>query len=520
MQEVTLKSAGLLIVDDEPANVRLLELLLERGGYTNFKSTTDSSRVLPLYKEFQPDLLLLDLLMPHPDGFAILEQLKPLIPEGTYFPVLVLTADVSQETKRRALVAGAKDFVLKPFDVTEVLLRIRNLLETRFLHLELQAQNELLETKVRERTEQLRQAEKLATLGELIAGIAHELNNPLSAMVGHAQLLKMGEKDPKTAARADRILEAAQRATRIVRNFLTLVRQHAPEKTPVPVNDIITKTLDLLAYQLRVSDIALETALAPDLPVIAGDPHQLQQVILNLLHNAIQAMAATHRPGSLRVESALSPDRASIRVTVADDGPGIASEHLPRLFEPFFTTKPPGKGTGLGLAIAKGIVTEHAGTLTVKSAPGRGATFVVTLPVSVLPPVRTAPTLAAMIPAGLRVLLVDDELPLGELMSEALVGRGARVEVAASGQEALEILPRAPVDVLVLDVRMPGMTGTDLWNHVNRTNPALARRTVFCTGDVLTEEIRAFMAGTGCPVVSKPFELGQLFDAVARAASC
>src|SRR3990172_8022363 len=191
-----MKGARILIVDDEAANVRLLERLLERGGFTNLKGTTDSRQAVPLFVEFQPDLILLDLLMPHKDGFQILEDLKPLIPDGAYLPVLVLTADVSWETKRKALGAGAKDFVIKPFDATEVLLRIGNLLETRFLYLEIQGQNEQLETKVRERTQQLLQAEKLATLGELIAGIAHELNNPLCAMVGHAQLLGMSQKDP------------------------------------------------------------------------------------------------------------------------------------------------------------------------------------------------------------------------------------------------------------------------------------------------------------------------------------
>ncbi len=519
MQEVTLKSAGLLIVDDEQANVRLLELLLERGGYTNFKSTTDSIRVLPLYKEFQPDLLLLDLLMPHPDGFAILEQLKPLIPEGTYFPVLVLTADVSQETKRRALVAGAKDFVVKPFDATEVLLRIRNLLETRFLHLELQAQNELLETKVRERTEQLLQAEKLATLGELIAGIAHELNNPLSAMMGHAQLLRMNHKDPPTAARVEKLLEAAQRATRIVRNFLTFARRHKSEKVAVSINEIVTKTLEFLAYQLRVANVEVQTALAPDLPPIAGDPHQLQQVLINLVNNASQAMAAAKGQRTLRVASEVAPDRVAIRVAVADDGPGIPPDHLRRIFEPFFTTKPPGEGTGLGLPIAKGIVAEHGGTLEVESELGRGTTFVLTLPVSEAAPVPPASMEPRAIPPGLRVLVVDDEAAVRDLIAEALAAHGSRVETAASGRETLEVLASSSADVLVLDVTMPEMTGTELWEQIKGKDPALARRTVFCTGDVAREDVGAFIEATGCPLVRKPFEFRHLFDAVARAAS-
>ena len=366
--------------------------------------------------------------------------------------------------------------------------------------------------------ESLIQAEKLATLGQLIAGIAHELNNPLAAMVGHAQMLRLGQQDPKVAARADRIVEAAQRATRIVRNFLTAARRHHPERTAVSINDIVTKTLELLAYQFRVNNIEIESALAPDLPQIGGDPHQLQQVILNLINNAIQAMAPRGQ-GRLSIRSALSPDRATMQLAVADNGPGIAPAHLSRVMEPFFTTKPQGEGTGLGLAIAQGIVTDHGGTITVESSIGQGATFSVTLAVTAPPVAKPAAPAAKAFPKGLRVLVVDDEAGLREMMAEALAGQGAPVETALGGREALEVLARFPADVLVLDVRMPEMSGPDLWARINQTNPALARRTVFCTGDVVGEESRAFISRTGCPTVNKPFELARFFDAVAEAAS-
>jgi len=366
--------------------------------------------------------------------------------------------------------------------------------------------------------EQLVQAEKLATLGQLIAGIAHELNNPLAAMVGHAQMLRLGQQDPKVAARADRIVDAAQRATRIVRNFLTVARRHHPERVAVSVNEIVTKTLELLAYQLRVGNVEVESALAPDLPQIAGDPHQLQQVVLNLVNNAIQAMAPGGQ-GRLGVTSSLSPDRSTIRLAVTDNGPGIPPEHLPRVLEPFFTTKPQGEGTGLGLAIAQGIVTDHGGIIAVESTLGQGATFTVTLPATAPPATKPAPPPAKAFPKGLRVLVVDDEAGLREMMAEALTGKGARVEIAGAGREALQILARAPVDVLVLDVRMPEVSGPDLWRQINQTNPALARRTVFCTGDVIGEETQALISRIGCPSVSKPFEWSRFFEAVAEAAS-
>ncbi|MBI4587280.1 MAG: response regulator, partial [Candidatus Rokubacteria bacterium] len=366
--------------------------------------------------------------------------------------------------------------------------------------------------------EDLTQAEKLATLGEMIAGIAHELNNPLAALTGHAQLLRTEHRGAATEGRVERLLQAAQRASRVVQNFLTFARKHRPETVAVSVNDVITKTLEFLAYQLRVNNIEVQTALTPDLPFIAADPHQLQQVLVNLLNNASQAMATAGR-GTLRVVSGLNPDGATIGVTVGDDGPGIPPESLSRIFDPFFTTKSPGEGTGLGLAIARGIVTEHGGTITVESELGEGATFVVTLPIPQISPVPRPPVEPRAIPTGLRVLVVDDEESLRELIADALADQGNRVETTAEGREALELLAGSPVDVLVLDVRMPGMSGTDLWTEINRTNPLLARRTVFCTGSVVGEKTRTFLDSTGCPTVAKPFELSHLFDAVARAAS-
>src|SRR2546430_11178678 len=193
MDEQALKAARILIVDDESANGGLRERVLEREGYPHLPSRTDARQALPLYTESRPDLVLLDLAMPHGAGFKTLEQIKPLVPPKAYLPVLVLTADITMETKRRALESGAKDFLTKPFDQVEVLLRIRNLLETRLLHQELARHNESLEEIVRERTQQLVQTEKLATMGSLLAGVAHELNNPLTVVIGQAHLLREGE---------------------------------------------------------------------------------------------------------------------------------------------------------------------------------------------------------------------------------------------------------------------------------------------------------------------------------------
>src|ERR1700730_18008108 len=209
MLEETLKRAKILIVDDQESNVRLLERLLQQAGYTTLQSTTDSRLVLPLFTEFRPDLILLDLMMPYLDGFAVMRALEVHIPAEDYLPLLVLSANITADAKRLALQAGAKDFLTKPFDAIEVLLRIENLLRTRFLHRELQIQNEMLEERVRERTHQLLQSEKLAAMGSLLAGVAHELNNPLSVVMGQAALLELTAGAGPMAERVGKIIKAA-----------------------------------------------------------------------------------------------------------------------------------------------------------------------------------------------------------------------------------------------------------------------------------------------------------------------
>src|SRR5712691_3903915 len=314
MLEETLNRARILIVDDELSNVRLLERLLDRAGYTHLKSTTDPRQILPLFSEFTPDLILLDLNMPRLDGFAVMEQLQPLIPTGTYLPILVLTADVTPEAKGRALGAGAKDFVTKPFDMTEVLLRIKNLLETRFLHLELQT-------------------EKVAAMGELLAGVAHELNNPLSVVVGRVALLRSQLSGSPAAAQLEKVGQAADRCARIVRNFLALARQHPPERRNVHLNDVVREALDLVAYPLRVDGIGVTLELAEDLPAIWADPHQLHQVVVNLVTNAHHAMRETEPPRQLTVTTRAGSSGTRVSLAIADTGPGIPADIRARIFE-------------------------------------------------------------------------------------------------------------------------------------------------------------------------------------------
>ena len=504
------KAARILVVDDEMANVVLLERLLRHAGYTDVRSTTDSRTVEALYDEREPDLILLDLHMPHREGIALLGDLRERIAAGGYVPVLVLTADVTAGALRGALAAGAKDFLTKPFDPQEVLLRISNLLDTRFLHLALRDQNRLLEERVRERTQRLLQAEKMSAMGQLLAGVAHELNNPLSVVMGQAALLQEG--GPATPARALKIGRAAERCVRIVRNFLALAREQPPARVEARLNAVVEEVVELVAYELRTGGVTVRLQLATDLPVLWADAHQLHQVVVNLVVNAQHAMATVPPPRSLTIASEALADPPRVRLTVTDSGPGIAAELQGRIFEPFFTTKPQGQGTGLGLSLSRGIVESHAGSLTVESTPGHGCSFHVELPV-VTPPAHVeapAPAPATAPMERRRILVVDDEGDVSELLAELIERDGHETDTASNGMEALQRLAERPYDAIVCDTKMPVLDGQGFHEQVMLKYPHLRGRFAFVTGDILNEDKRAFFERAGAPHLAKPFELAEV----------
>ena len=518
MREDTIKRARILIADDQPANVHLLERLLNSAGYTHIASTTDACQILPLFGEFQPDLLLLDLLMPQLDGFTIMEQLQPLVSKGPYFPILVLTADVTPETRRRALAAGARDFLTKPLDRTEVLLRIQNLLETRFLHQALQTQNNRLEEEVRERTERLLQTEKVATMGELLAGVAHELNNPLSVVTGRVGLLQSELRgNPEVTRQLDKVAEAAERCARIVRNFLALARQRPPERQEVYLNLVVDEALDLVGYALRTDGVEVTLELANDLPVLWADVHQLHQVLVNLITNGHHAMRDKSELRVLTIKTESDPSKSRVSLSIADTGPGIPPAVRARIFEPFFTTKPAGQGTGLGLSLCQGIVEAHGGSIEVESEVGMGTVFTIQLPVTTpeRPPEVKVPEVADSSIAK-RILIVDDEPDVADLLADILAGDGHRVDKACNGAIALQKLREGPYDVILSDLRMPELDGPGLHDEAGRLDGGLAQRFIFITGDTLNLETKSFLERVGAPTVTKPFDLHQVRRAVRR----
>jgi PAS domain S-box-containing protein len=350
----------------------------------------------------------------------------------------------------------------------------------------------------------LHQNEKLSALGSLLAGVAHELNNPLSLVVGYAGLLEEMAPDDATRERAIKVRIAADRCARIVRTFLAMARNKPRAPGPVVLNEVVEAALDIVAYGLRTADIEVERRLAPDLPLVRGDADQLHQVLANLLVNAQQALQTVPPPRRLR--AATGTDGEAVWVAVTDNGPGIPAGIVNRIFDPFFTTKPQGVGTGVGLSVSHGIVAAHGGQILVESEPGAGSTFTVRLPraraerpdeVSADPPRAHRRA---------RILVVDDEPDIGRLLTDILEGDGHEAACASSGREALDWLSGREVDLIISDLRMPDMDGPGLYRALAERRPELLTRLVFITGDTLAADITGFLSETGANVIEKPLD--------------
>lgn len=389
--------------------------------------------------------------------------------------------------------------------------------QIRRLYLEREEQNRSLEATVRERTEQLLQSEKVATMGSLLAGVAHELNNPLAVVMGQTHMLMEVSTDASVLQRAEKINTAAGRCVRVVRNFLALARKRPPERTEVVINQVVRDAVELLAYEFRSEGVDVVTTLADDLPPLSADAHQLHQVLVNLLTNAHHAMRKVEGLKRISLITRADAARGRIRLEVADTGPGIPHDIQEKVFEPFFTTKPPGQGTGLGLSLCRNIVAQHGGTLSLTSAPGRGTTFVVELPSSrnadAAPPVVEAEPARG---APRSILVVDDEAEIAAVMSEMLQREGHRTDVAPNGRAALDMLTVRAYDLVITDTKMPLLDGVGLYREIERRFASMRGRVLFVTGDVLDEEKQNFLATTEATVITKPFNLSDVRAAVRR----
>jgi PAS domain S-box-containing protein len=375
-------------------------------------------------------------------------------------------------------------------------------------------------TEERARDEQLRRAERLASVGTMIGGVAHELNNPLAAIRGFAQLLMQDERDGDDIDALQTIDREAKRAAQIVSDLRLLARatqDTCERREAVDLNDIVQHVLKLRRYGMETRNIELREDLMADLPRVLGDRAQLEQVVLNLIVNAEQALQG--HGGVRRIIIRTRASRGGVVLSVYDSGPGIEPRHLDRIFDPFWTTKEPGEGTGLGLSLVHRIVSEHLGEIHVESEPGNGAAFMVRLPRAVGKPEARAVAHEPEVGASgsrraLRVLVVDDEPPIRLLLRRFFSRRGDLVDEASEGGEALRRIDASaggiPYDLIFSDLRMPGLDGQELLQGLRARGEGWEKRLVIMTGDAANLDAERMLEEMGVPVMMKPFDLAEL----------
>ncbi len=478
MSRIILPPARILVVDDEPSNVRLLERMLENFGGLEWRCTTDPREAIPLFAEFQPDLVLTDLHMPHLDGYEVMKQLKEIIPPDNFLPIVVLTADVTAETRRKALNEGASDFITKPLDTTEVRCRIRNLLENRFLNLKLEDQVRQRTIELENALEQLRatqeqvvKQERLRALGMMAGGIAHDFNNALTMMLGYGELLlpwfRKNAPDAKELSHLKHIIAAAQDATHVVSRLKDFYRPAEADelRAPVEVNTLceqaIAFTKPKWKAKARASGATVEVKTDfTEVPHVHASAPELRESLTNLIFNAVDAMPA----GGTITVGTLS-DGGNVRIEVRDTGTGMTEEEKARCLEPFFTTK--GElGTGLGLAVVYGIIQRHGGTIEIASEKGRGTTFSLVLPATDQVVTETGEVEESAANRTLNVLVVDDQDIICELIAEYLRADGHQAVTMSDSTEALVRFEQGAFDLIITDQSMPGISGEQLAKKV------------------------------------------------------
>lgn len=462
-------------------------------------------RLLPSAEERQEILLMMGR------GEEInLRELNVIRGDGEALPAAL--------SARRVLYGGEPAMVMGLYDLTE---------------------RRKAEAHIAQQEAALQQSEKMAALGGLLAGVAHELNNPLSVVVGQATLLSEGAPDSKTLSRAQAIFKAADRCTRIVKSFLAIARRKPPERRPLNVNTSLQAALDLLGYQFRNANLVVTTHLAPNLPNVMGDSDQLTQVFMNLALNAAQAMHEWPKERTLTI--ATEQKGSDVRITFRDTGPGVHPDLHQKVFEPFFSTKGPQGGTGVGLSLCLNIVEGHGGSLTLDETPGGGATFLISLPINVPSAEQTAETeveaeerseaVTSALPSpssaarasraprtspALKILVVDDEPELAQTLADLLAPLGHRVTLASDGREALDILATTPHDAIISDLRMPRLDGPTLYKELQKTKPTYCDRILYVTGDTLSTHVQEFLRTHDVPVIEKPYKIRDIKRALAR----
>ncbi len=491
MNEELLRQGRILMVDDEVSSLCLLENILHRLRFPHLRKLTDPTRIIGEFTAFAPDLVITDIEMPRMDGIQLVEKLRAHLQSDPSLPILVLTGSADPRHKRAALIAGATDIMVKPFDSAEMQMRIRNLLLTRFQRLQIQDHNRILEQKVAERTAELERAladlkesqrqivqqERFRAFGEMAGGVVHDFNNSLMSIIGYSELLLQDDTladDRDLLRQYLRTMNTAGRdASHVVSRLRDFYRprEESDVFAAVELNRLIEEVVPLTKPKWH--DHALETGRSirvelelQKIPPVLGNGTELREILTNLIFNAVDAMPSG---GTITLRS--EPLADVVRIEVSDTGTGMSDEVRHRCLEPFFSTKGE-KGTGLGLAMAFGIIRRHAGTLEIETATGRGTTFRITLP-NFREGGGECEESQRKMERKLRVLVVDDEPSARDVVTQYLRSDGHRVETACDGREAVQRYMSGRFDLVITDHGMPGMNGAQLADAVRRIDPAM-----------------------------------------------
>lgn len=490
MIDSNIKKANILIVDDQPANIAILEGFLEMQGYENVASTLDPRDVLQLFATFEPDLILLDLMMPYLTGFEVMEQLKPLIPEGTFLPILVLTADATSDAKQKALSGGASDFLTKPFDLTEVGLRIHNLLYTNMLQKQLLNQNQILEGKVKERTNELELTNKELILARdkamsldklktsFIQNISHEIRTPLNGILGFGGLL--ADPDYSVEERQefiDMLKASSERLMNTVTDYMdiSLIVSNLIQINKKPFDAYLVLENLHYKFQPKCQEKGLELVLrTPDQIeslTINNDQELFTKIFTHLLDNAVKFT----KQG--QISFGFEPKGDFIEFFIIDSGIGISSEAHERVFEMFMqedsSTTRGHEGSGLGLSISHGFLKLMGGNIRLESEKNKGTTIILNLPVNADQPLIEHPKNGHRKPNDNPLVLIAEDDDSNRIFFELVLKQhNAQLLMAENGQEAVELAKANPeIDVILMDLKMPVMDGQTATKLIRQFNP-------------------------------------------------
>ena len=534
MIDSILKTAKILIVDDKQSNIDILEGLLEESGYANFQSATDPRLVVSLFNSFNPDLILLDLMMPHLSGFEVMEQLKPLIPQGTYLPILVLTADITSESKLRALSGGAKDFLSKPFDLYEVQIRINNLLETRYLYKQLESQNQILEERVKERTRELaltnrklsfekdkaQESNRLKTA--FLNNISHEIRTPLNGILGFSSLIIQPEIEQEEKEGFLQYLNNS--SDRLLKTIIDITDMSLIISGGIVVN--ITE-VDCLSLIQDLNDSFIKRCTDNNLELIVNHLAHIQNIefktdrelLFKSLSHIIDNSIKFTSKGSITLGCDLQDDQ--LLITISDTGAGIDKNAQERIWEIFMQENNSNnrlkEGNGLGLSIAAGMIKLLGGKISLESEKQLGTSVFISLPVE--QSFVNAKLEFTTKTDGLRILstvLIAEDDDTNKLVLQIMLKNLApHILLASTGKEAIEICRNNKnIDLILMDIRMPELNGYEATRQIREFNKdvlIIAQTAYGLTGD------REKAIKTGCnDYIAKPIKNEELLALIRK----